>query len=803
VLRCLLEFRIDQRQTWLLRTAFLYGIGTTNNWALLGFFPLFLLALVRLKGLGEFLDRRFLLRMAFWGLAGLSLYLLLPAIYCSLGETEFWAPLKAYLREQKFALSLFQRPAFRIPALASLIPLLVLSVRWKSHTIQLADDTRIGIFITRASGHLVHIACFLAALWLGFNPVFSHAGVGATASGVLQRLGGGSFALLYVYLAALILGHCAGYMLLFGWENPRSRASSSARAVLLFTVLILPVLLVSRNIVQIRTTNGPALRNYAAQICADLPSGDSVVLGDDPEQLYLLRAELSARKRKDVLLLETPFLSYPSYQILMAEAWKSRWPLSPPLDRSQPIRPGRILKLLAGFVAREPVLSLEASLGFVSERLQARPLGRVYSITLRPARELIQPALAGAVLASNQQIWAMSWTNLLSGLARDVNKPANIQRSWTYSLQQSLKLSPEPNQTLSVLGSWYSKALNELGVQLQRAGQSSQAETWFQRAAGLNPDNLVAQINLEYNQQCRRGEKSGLKAESIKREFPDWFARPAFWREALRAGGPVDEPTFLFRTGRMFSANGFPRQAANEFARCAELAPDWPQPKLWLARSALEVNEFAQALDLTAAIEAAPPREPGALAQLLQTRAAAFRGLDQTNQAAAWLAGFVAKYGQHREVLLAGADAWAQAGRFDSELALLDQLLDREPERTEVLVLKGSALLKAARYDDAITVLNAALTATPSDDQARLCRAIAFLGADQLDAAGSDYEFLLRGKNTPDALFGLATVAWRKQDTNTAIRLYRQYLTNAIPGSPQYNAATERIGLSKYPAVIP
>ena len=798
IIRCLLEFRIDQRQAWLSRSAFLYGAGMTNNWALLGFFPLFIVAVARVKGLGAFLKRRFLVRMALWGLAGLSFYLLLPAIYCLLGETEFWSPLKAWLREQKFALSWFGRPAFRVPALASLVPLLVLSIRWKSHTIQLADDTRVGIFITRASGHLIHIACFLGALWLGFNPVFGPAGrAGVAGGGTLERLGGSSLMLLIFYLAALVLGHCAGYILLFGWAAPRSGAARLARIFLVGVSVLVPVLLVTRNQGQILATNGPALRMYARQFCADLPIGESVLLGEDPQQLYLLRSELSMRKRKDVLLLETPLLGLPRYQAFMADAWKARWPLAP-LESSQPLRPGRLVKLIAAFVSREPVLSVEPALGFASEHLQARLFGLGYTLSARPPHELSQSPLPGGLLISNQQIWAVRWTNHLSGLARGVNSRTGIQRSLTDSLLKALRLSAETNQTLSLLASWYSKPLNELGVQLQRAGQWGEAGLWFQHALELYPDNLVAQINLQYNQQYQRGDKSPLKAEALKHEFPEWFAKPAFWREALREGGRVDEPTFLFRTGRLFFAAGFSRQAANEFARCAGLAADWPQPKLWLARSALELGEFSQTLELTAAIEAtAPPREPGALAQLLQTRAAAFRALGQTNEAAVCISDFVAKYGQHREVLLAAADAWEQAGRFDAELALLDQLLRREPERTDVLVLKGSALLKAGRYDDAITVLNAALSASPSDEQARLCRAVAFLGAEQLDNARADYDLLLRGQNVQDALFGLATVAWRKQDTNTATRLYRQYLTNATPGSLQYKIAAERIGQSK------
>ena len=51
----------------------------TNNWAMIGFFPAFVVALVWIKGL-SFFNLRFLGRMSLCGLAGLSLYLLLPLV---------------------------------------------------------------------------------------------------------------------------------------------------------------------------------------------------------------------------------------------------------------------------------------------------------------------------------------------------------------------------------------------------------------------------------------------------------------------------------------------------------------------------------------------------------------------------------------------------------------------------------------------------------------------------------------------------------------------------------------------------
>ena len=81
-IRCLLEFRVSQKESWLSKLALVYGLGVTNNWAMIGFFPLFLTAIVWIKGL-RFFDPGFLLRMSGLGIAGLLLYLLLPAVWSS------------------------------------------------------------------------------------------------------------------------------------------------------------------------------------------------------------------------------------------------------------------------------------------------------------------------------------------------------------------------------------------------------------------------------------------------------------------------------------------------------------------------------------------------------------------------------------------------------------------------------------------------------------------------------------------------------------------------------------------------
>ena len=116
VIWCLLEFRIAGKQAWLSGSAFLYGAGMANDWTMVGYFPVFLAAILWLKG-WSFFNVRFLLRMALWGLAGLSLYLVLPAVQAlhPVVHLGFWSALKANLKAQREALSWFPKGAAACP----------------------------------------------------------------------------------------------------------------------------------------------------------------------------------------------------------------------------------------------------------------------------------------------------------------------------------------------------------------------------------------------------------------------------------------------------------------------------------------------------------------------------------------------------------------------------------------------------------------------------------------------------------------------------------------------------------------
>lgn len=789
VIRCLLEYRIDPDPSWLSRCACVYGAGMANNWAMIAYLPVFVAAVLRATGLRALLDRRFLLRMALWGLAGFSLYLLLPAVaaYSTGGDIGFWAGLRLQFRSQVRGLLSLRTPVFEAMASMLLVPLLVLSIRWKSHTVQVGDDTPLGVIFTKVTGHVVHGVFLFVPIWIALDPTFSP-----------RHLGGGVPMLTYYYISAMVFGYCAGYFLLLkpgGLFASLTRVPVIGAWVLLFA---LPVGLVCRNLDQIRLTNGPLLREFGSHLYSDLPTGDSVVLSDDPKQLLLLQAVMGGHEndfKKDPILLDTASLGSARYQILMAGRFGSRWPVSPPKNALQVIRPLSLLELVSAFAAHEPVVYLHPSSGFFFEPFTDQPNGIVHFLVPGQVRGVGDWKLPDRVVFTNELIWQQRWTNDLMRLAALTRQRPRSIVAWAGPSFRFLRLQTQQNPTAVGLGAAYSKSLDVWGVQMQRMGRLPEAGAWFRRALDLNPDSVAAQVNLLYNEQLRAGNKTRLDSSAVELQFQDVFARYGSWVEVISTDGPVDEPTFLSRTGRVMLFSGNARQAAEAFLRCSELAPDWMPARLWLARSYLRLWDFAEVVKLTDRIQSSGRRLGGAgLAELLDCRATAMRALGETNEAISCVEDFVSRYGEQSEVVASAADLYEEAGQLERGLGLLEELVKRDPNNPGLLVQEAVTQLRLGRYGDAAPTLSKALVLTPSDETALLYRAIAYLGSGQLDASREDYEQLQRTSgNSRVALFGLGAIAWRKHETNAAVDYYEQYLSNAIPGSTQFKIASQRL----------
>ena len=207
VVRSVLEYRIDEREARLYRAAFVYGLGMTGNVAMIGFFPLFVVALVWSRQLG-FFNVRFLSRLTLCGLAGLLFYLLLPAIGSLVPDQSltFWDLLKTNLAAQKYVLGVFPKRTLLLLSLTSVLPVFLLSVRWAS---QFGDPSRIGVLLTTFVFHICHVVILLACLWMALDPAFSPRQVGL----------GFVFLPLY-FLGALSVGYYAGYLLVVSRAPP-------------------------------------------------------------------------------------------------------------------------------------------------------------------------------------------------------------------------------------------------------------------------------------------------------------------------------------------------------------------------------------------------------------------------------------------------------------------------------------------------------------------------------------------------------------------------------------------------------
>src|SRR6185503_10879335 len=169
--------------------------------------PLFVGALLWIRGLA-FFNARFLLRLAGWGLLGLSFYLLLPLINVMVGtvDTTFWEFLKINLGFQKSTLLGFPRYIIFLLSLVSIFPIIFMGIKWPA---SFADINAAGAALTNLMSHVIHGVFLLAGLYVAFDPPFSP-----------RRLGQGMAFLPFIYLGALSMGYFAGYFLLV--FNPKT-----------------------------------------------------------------------------------------------------------------------------------------------------------------------------------------------------------------------------------------------------------------------------------------------------------------------------------------------------------------------------------------------------------------------------------------------------------------------------------------------------------------------------------------------------------------------------------------------------
>ncbi|MDQ6632043.1 MAG: tetratricopeptide repeat protein [Verrucomicrobiota bacterium] len=847
VIRCLLEYRVSHQENWLTKFAFVYGLATTNNWAMIGFFPLFLAALLWIKG-KSFFDFNFLARMTLVGLAGLSLYFLLPLVnnFSEFSDQTFWQMLKANLRFQKgflFRLPFFQVPILRahlfMMSLTSLLPILLISIRWPSF---LGDQSPTGGMITQFMFRGLHLLFLAVGLWVFFDPKFSP-----------RQLGFGMIPFLtFYYLTALSIGYFVGYVLLvFGhepekaWERSKSLARFFNRivVVLLWVALIaVPAGLIYKNLKSIRANNSPALGDFARLTAQALPTKGAVILSDDPTQLLLIEAAFSRLgKKHEHLLLNTRALPFGIYHTSLFQHYpKYRAALGDQKFVPEIIDSPTLIQFLERLHTNHEIYYLQPSFGYYFERFYLRPRGLIYELKPYATNSISAPALTGPEIAENQKYWNQVKADIFPAI------PAAATNVFDVALVKG----------------YYSRALNYWGVELQKRRQLAEAGQKFSEALKLNPENVAAEINRQFNINLQKGIVRAVEPDVALEKN---FAKYGSLEGNLSYNGPFDEIGFCSLIGQFFLQGGNYRQAGQQFLRVLDLSSNDFPARISLGKVYINLNQPDAALEIVKNIRAQQPEaaadptnqfhiftvESGAylakndfssaekillnarqknpqdetftelllqfyfssghytnalpiLEQRLQTNSSDVNALlnkgfifFQSKNYAQALTNFnrVSQLQPGNETaLLQKSDLYIQTTNYDKAIAALDELLKIKPTQVVALIKKGATYIYAKQYKPAIAPLDKAIKLDPQNTAAFLNRAIAHLQLKEFAEAEKDYERVRKmAPKLYSVYYGLGEIAYQKKEKATALKHYKLYLDLAPRQTDEYKKISIRV----------
>jgi tetratricopeptide (TPR) repeat protein len=817
VIRCLLEYRLDERESWLTRMALVYGLATTNNYAMIAFFPALLVAVVWIKGRG-FFNGKFLGRMLGFGLAGLSLYLLLPLLVALDPDSglSFGKALRLELAGQKRALLAMPRYLVLFAGFTSLLPAFLIGIRWPS---TVGDTSAVGNLLTSAGVKLVHGVFLLAGVYVAFDlPGSARQLMDQLLQRISGALAGVPFLTLY-YLGAICLGYFVGYFLLvFGPRESRGGRPDSGmtvvvnRAVLAaawFIAVAAPLALAYLNLPRMRVNNGLVLRAFAEQLVGGLPKQGAIVMSDHANLLALAQTYLNQTQAgTNHLLVNTTFLPYANYQRQLHAAAPTLWPALPPKDQLPPrLDSTLLLAEVSSLATSNAIFYLHPSFGFFFEPLHPRPEGAVYRLTSYATNEIAPPPLSDDQIRRNQDYWDRLWP----------------------TLEPLAPLAARGVTDARAVGQWVSRALNHWGVEQQGGGRMTEAGVCFERAAKLNPDNVAATVNLELNAALRRNATRKIE---VGKSIEDLFG-PKFrsWNAVLGANGPVDDPSFRFHLGRLFAQQSLSRQAVLQFRRASELDPGNLDVRFWLARVFLNVGLTERVLETVQQIKmlsAFPTAGVELKIELISLEAMARFAQNQTDEAERLLAAGRQHYPQSEmlldtqlqirlqserwddaikvidqqlqlssnavPVLLRKAYVTMKQKAFDQTAGVLDAALQKEPDNVATLLSLSALHIETGHFSNALPPLNKVLQLQPENQAALLNRAIANLKCGRWDMAQADYETLAaRLPALYPAYFGLGEIAFQRKDAPAAIRNYEAYLKFAPTNTDEARKVTERL----------
>jgi len=594
-------------------------------------------------------------------------------------------------------------------------------------------------------------------------------------------------------LSALSVGYYSGYFLLVFRHELNTRFQKleapsfnflNLLAVAAVWLLFLAAAagLIYKNTSPIRAVNDNTFQRYTSLVLESLPAAGGMLLSDDPQRLYLTQAALTrAGRAKDFVFLDTQSLVWPFYHHFLHERYPQRWPGGVSASETNNVTPPQLIALLTTLAKTNGLYYLHPSFGYYFEQFYPETHGLVYQLKLLPDDTLLPPLPSKDEIAENEAFWSRAELQAFPAIESAVAapKPGDPQ-PWGGEVLDSLHAAREPDVNALVAGSFYSRSLNDWGVQLQRSGQLVIAAEHFATAQKLNPENAVARINLQFNHSLQLGET--VPVDAAKTSL-DQFGTHNSWSKLLEAFGPFDEPSFCYVNGLVWLRNGFFRQAQASFTRVCELEPDNLDARLWLTQL-YDFNRLSdQALALIQQVRQQPEKFPlneTNQMQLAIMETAAYFQKDELSRGVQLLNAEISRNPTNNDLLNTAMQFYTAKGLYTNALTVIDSRLQDVPDDATWLFNQGYVCLQLKDYDRAIAALTRVLSLQPDNSTARFNRALACLGGGRLNDARADYENLSQTfTNSFRIEYGLGEVAWRQRQTNDAIKYYNRYLANA------------------------
>ncbi len=518
MVRCLLEFRLSEDNSWLVKFAFIIGLAVANNWAMVAFLPAFLLAVLWMKGLFNFFNpvyvAHFLKQKQFkvsfpWRLpvawlAGASLIGLLPllAAHSAINHVDFWLGLRFVLHQ--YNLLLFYRALpWRIVfylCLTTVVPVIFMGIRWG----RLVRDVHpTAVTVINWLFHFVHAFFLVVCLWGALDSPVSPDRIQPVYS-----------CLPLYFLGALSAGYYSGYFLLvFGHRNRkfRNRETSLTRSihagstVAMWALLLLaPAIMLGKNLPEILRRHSAAVTKYLDRLEATLPPRGSAILSEDPDRLNGLAIRLNhIGEKADYLLVDASLLTrFPSY-FKFLDGQNPQFHLAQTLTNqlSDITNPVVIANWLRDFSRSNGVYFMHPCAGFLTEKFYRQPHELLDQLQPYAFNAILPPPPSPDLLVQNQKFWQAFREEEMPRLLHHLQPPAAAEQTnlWQEILQVA-QVIPEPDRSAQLAGYYYSVMLDSWGVDLQKAGAFADAGRCFADARLLNSENVAAQMNLQCNQ---------------------------------------------------------------------------------------------------------------------------------------------------------------------------------------------------------------------------------------------------------------------------------------------------------------